>query len=234
MVLICWSCERAAGDGAACSQCNAIQPPLPGADHFVVLGLPRRFGLDLAAAEGRFRELSRQVHPDRFAKADPRARRASLQRSVQLNEAWRAIKDPVRRAEYLLQLAGFDVGPDEGAARVTADRQPARQRIKVPPALLAEILESREELAEARADGDEQRVQRMASDMRGRVDAALGRVAETFARLDARETTDAVRDDGLGAAARELIAIRYYRRFLEEVATHDEATAARQEGAVHV
>ena len=83
----------------------------------------------------RDRELSRKWHPDRFAKADPRARRASLQRSVQLNEAWRVLKDPFKRAEYLLSLSGISLGKE------------------VPPALLMETLELREELAEAERQG---------------------------------------------------------------------------------
>src|SRR5688572_10972062 len=107
--MICWSCERST-DAAApasapplCPHCGAIQPPDRSADLFAVLGLRRRFALDLAAAEAAFKERSRQLHPDRFAKADPRARRASLGRTVQLNEAWRTLRDPVRRAEYLLE-----------------------------------------------------------------------------------------------------------------------------------
>ena len=96
--------------------CGALQPPDDAADLFAVLGLPARFAVDLAAAEAAYKELSRQVHPDRFATADPRARRASLARTVQLNEAWRTLKDPVRRAEYLLLRAGIDVGEQEAVA----------------------------------------------------------------------------------------------------------------------
>ena len=99
----------------------------------------------LAAAEGAFKQLSRLVHPDRFATADPRARRASLARTVQLNEAWRTLKDPLLRAEYMLRRAGVDVGDggkggdDDGDATV---------EVAPPPAFLMEILELREELAE--------------------------------------------------------------------------------------
>jgi len=71
--------------------------------------VPPVYALDLADAEARFRELSRRFHPDRFAKADPRARRASLQRSVQLNEAWRTLRDPVRRADYTYDFILEDV-----------------------------------------------------------------------------------------------------------------------------
>jgi molecular chaperone HscB len=193
--MICWSCERATGAGGSCLSCGAILPPDPKADHFAVLGVERRYDLDLADLEARFRELSRKLHPDRFAKADPRVRRASLQRSVQLNEAWRTLKDPFRRAEYLLSLAGVSLTKE------------------VPAPLLIETLELREELGEARAARDDGKVQAMAAAMRARVQAAMRAVAEGLAA------------GRLERVAAELVALRYYRRFMEEVALHDDAVA---------
>src|SRR5581483_12006679 len=113
------------------------------------------FAVDLAALERRYKELTRVLHPDRFARADPRARRASLARSVQLNEAWRTLKDPVRRAEYLLSLQGIEVGGEEGTVRREGEK---KERLPVPQALLLEVMELREGLAEARAAGDAARV----------------------------------------------------------------------------
>jgi molecular chaperone HscB len=199
--MICWSCERAAGVGITCSHCGAILPPDTKADFFTVLGVERRYDLDLSDLEGRYRDLSRKLHPDRFAKADARARRASLQRSVQLNEAWRTLKDPFRRAEYLLSLAGVSLAGE------------------VPAPLLIETLELREELGEARAAGDDRKVQAMAAAMRARVATAMRAVA-----------------DGLAAGqharvAAELVALRYYRRFMDEVALHDDALDARGGGS---
>ncbi len=111
--MICWSCEKEGGGGPFCAACKAILPPDAGTDRLAVLGLPRRFEVDLGAAETAYKELSRQLHPDRFAKADPRARKAALARTVQLNDAWRTVKDPLRRADYLLELAGFSLGGDD-------------------------------------------------------------------------------------------------------------------------
>src|SRR5664279_4596641 len=164
--MICWSCERAAGAGLSCSACGAILPPDKQADFFAVFGVERRYDLDLAELEGRYRDLSRKLHPDRFARADPRARRASLQRSVQLNEAWRTLKDPFRRAVYVLSLAGVSLSKE------------------VPAALLMETLELREELGEARAAGDDRRVQAMAAAMRARVAASMQAVAAGLAAGD--------------------------------------------------
>ena len=115
--MICWSCQKQAGAGPLCAACGALQPPDDAADLFACWGCPRATRVDLAAAEAAYKDLSRQVHPDRFATADPRARRASLARTVQLNQAWRTIKDPVRRAEYLLTRAGIDIGGKKPSPR---------------------------------------------------------------------------------------------------------------------
>jgi molecular chaperone HscB len=192
--------------GPVCASCGALLPPDADADHFSVLGVERRHALDAGDLEARYKDLSRKVHPDRFARADPRARRAALQRTVQLNEAWRTLKDPVRRAEYLLGLAGRKVASDEARS--------------VPPALLMEILELREELAEARLAGDDARAQRLAHGVRAREAQAMSTVAE---RLAAGGAAD------LEAAARALVELRYFRRFLDEVAAHEESAAARAE-----
>jgi molecular chaperone HscB len=200
--VICWSCERDAGTGVVCPGCGALQPADAAADHFAVLGVARRYEVDLGEVEARYKELSRKVHPDRFAKADPRARRASLQRTVQLNEAWRTLKDPVRRAEYLLSLGGMKVASEE-------DRT-------VPPALLMETLERREELAEARLGGDDAKVRRLGEATRARVAEIMRAIAAGFEAGQLEEVAQA------------LVALRYERRFLDEVAVHEES---REEAA---
>ena len=207
-----------------CESCGAIQPPDVALDRFAVLGVPAGFAVDLVAAEAAFRDLSRRFHPDRFATADPRARRASLQRSVQLNEAWRTIKDPVRRAEYLLHLAGYQVGAEQGASAPATTEGGERRRIPVPAELLGEVLELREELAEARSVGDDEREQVMAANVRTRAEAALTRAAGAIAAAT-KASTAAERDELLTNATRELISIRYFHRFLEEVARQDERKA---------
>jgi molecular chaperone HscB len=214
--MICWSCEKHAGEGVTCAACGAIQPPDRSADHFQVLGAERRFAQDLDALERRYKELTRVLHPDRFARADARARRASLARSVQLNDAWRTLRDPVKRAEYLLSLEGIEVGSEDGTTRT--DARGERQRVPVPPALLMEVLELREGLAEARAAGDSARVARLTAEVRASRQAAMDTVA---ADLDGGD-----RD----AAARALVSVRYYDRFLAEADGHAAAAEAAHAG----
>jgi molecular chaperone HscB len=210
--MICWSCEKNAGGGLTCASCGALQPPDPKADHFQVFGVERRYAVDVTDLERRYKDMTKVLHPDRFARADERARRASLKRSIQLNEAWRTLKDPVRRAEYLLSLAGVEVGDENGTTK-RVDGQ--KVRLPVAPALLMEVMELREGLAEARAAGNHARVQVLATDVRRRRESAMRAVASVFAQ----------KAPDLEAVARDLVAVRYYARFLDEVAVHEETVA---------
>ena len=108
------------------------------ADFFSFLGLPRKLNLDMADLEQRYRALSRQFHPDYFYNAPPAERRASLEQSSYLNDAYRALKNPVSRIEYLLQVEGV------------APKSAADSAKQVPPALLEEVFALNEELDDVR------------------------------------------------------------------------------------
>src|ERR1044072_917959 len=84
--------------------------------HFELFGLPIAFGLDQEALEKAYREIQAQVHPDRFAHAGDAERRASLQWTTRVNEAYRALKNPVQRASHLLELHGVDVAFETNTA----------------------------------------------------------------------------------------------------------------------
>jgi molecular chaperone HscB len=135
---------RECGGGAPvdvhfCPQCTKILSLGRHGDYFAFLGVPRKLNLDPADLERRFRELSRQFHPDYFYNATPAERRASLERSSYLNDAHRALKNPIARVEYLLSVEGMGVaGPQEASKAV-------------PPALLEEVFALNEELDEIRA-----------------------------------------------------------------------------------
>lgn len=210
--MICWSCEKEGGPGPFCAACQAILPPDEAADRFAALGLPRKFEIDLGAAETAYKDLSRQFHPDRFAKADPRARKAALARTVAINDAWRTVKDPIKRAEYLLELAGFGLGGDD--RKPSANEIAATKKVAAPPAFLIEILELREELGAAEQAGDQAKVARMAEAMRARSAAAMAAIA------------GALEAGSFEEGARALVALRYYQRFLDEVAAHEERALA--------
>ncbi|MBN2196833.1 MAG: Fe-S protein assembly co-chaperone HscB [Polyangiaceae bacterium] len=174
------------------------------ADAFDTLELQPEYDLDLGAVEALHRELSRTLHPDRHAGKPAAERRAALSRAIEVNEAWRALRDPVRRAEVLLTRHGVPVGEN---------REPVGD-----PALLMEMMEQREALAEARAARDLPAVRRLATEMRARdaaVQSALALGFVEFMGATSGATVDpAVRRDEL---LRKLGELRYVRRFLEEV-----------------
>src|SRR5271170_4411492 len=98
----CWSC----GDMRAvhfCRQCGKVQPPAP-VDYFAFFGFPYKLNLDKAALEREFYALSRHLHPDINAIGSSQEQQWSLEQSSQLNDAYRTLKDPISRTEYLLRL----------------------------------------------------------------------------------------------------------------------------------
>src|SRR2546427_4332522 len=135
----CKSCGGGAPvDVHFCPQCTKILSIGRHGDYFAFLGVPRKLNLDEGDLEQRFRMLSRQFHPDYFYNAPPAERRASLERSSYLNDAYRTLKNPIARVEYLLGLEGFAPKTAEEAAK------------QVPPALLEEVFALNEELDEVR------------------------------------------------------------------------------------
>ena len=104
-------------------------------NHFELFGLPARFEVDGEPLERSYREIQSRVHPDRFANAGDAERRASLQWTTRVNEAYRTLKDPVQRAKHLLELQGVDVAFETNTA--------------MPADFLMQQMELREALEEA-------------------------------------------------------------------------------------
>jgi molecular chaperone HscB len=145
----CWSC----GDMRAaqfCTSCGKVQPPAP-VDYFSFFGLPRKLILDAAALEREFYGLSRKLHPDIYAGHDLREQEWSLEQSSRLNDAYRTLKDPIRRTEYLLRLEGVELEGQSKAATEEARKTGEKKQI-VPPDLLEEVFELNIQLEELRAN----------------------------------------------------------------------------------
>jgi molecular chaperone HscB len=137
--LECRSCGAGAPiDEHFCPQCSRILALGRHGDYFTFFGLPRTLTIDAQDLERRFRELSRQFHPDYFYNASPAERLASLERSSYLNDAYRALRHLVTRVEHLLAVEGLPPPKSEGGAA------------SVPPALLEEVFALNEELDEIR------------------------------------------------------------------------------------
>jgi molecular chaperone HscB len=174
----------------------------PTLDHFARFGLEPRWQLDRNLLEDRYLERSRVVHPDRHANADAATRRAALEHSAALNEGYAVLRDPVRRAEYLVKLGGIDLDSSDPKTGAPHPDQ----------AFLIEMIERREQL--------EQIVERGGNVGRGTREDALDELRESveaeqesvFDRAIAKLESGDVR-----AAAAALVHRRYLQRFVTEI-----------------
>jgi molecular chaperone HscB len=156
---------------------------------FDLFGVAQRFAQDRAELDARWRALQAEVHPDRFASEGAAAQRVAVQWAVRVNEAYQRLKDPLKRAAYLCELAG---------QRIDAENNTA-----MPGAFLMQQMQWREALDEARGEAD--------------VEALAAQVAaqrsEAIARL--QRVLDSERD--AAAAAQQVRALMFIERFAEDV-----------------
>jgi molecular chaperone HscB len=194
-------------------------------DHFEVFGLPRRLGIDTAELQRKFYELSRRGHPDFHQGAPPERQAEILEASARLNTAYRALRDPLARIEYLVRL-------EEG--RDT--REGATVKPKAPPELLAEMFEIQEALQEAKSTGQSGRLDTGAKEtlvaqrdrLRERHDQEESRLRGPLSQAwDA--AGPAQRPDALKAFKESLAVRAYLRTVIDDI---DEALGGSQEGYV--
>ena len=192
---VCWNCQERTLGPHFCSNCGKIQQLARTADYFAFFGLPRKLWLDTAELEKKFLQLNWKLHPDNFVNATERERELSLERSSQLNDAYRTLREPVSRIEYLLAL--------EGA------RKEGEQKQQAPPELLEEVFElneSLDELREAKASGSD------LAALKSRLEGAEKNFQEKLAEVDdqlqsvARAWDAAVDAGAEGAAGKKLMA----------------------------
>ena len=130
-----------------CASCGKVQPPAP-VDYFTFFGLPLKLNLNIAALEKDFYELSRKLHPDLNARAGSQEQEWSLEQSSLLNDAYRTLRDPIKRTEYLLHLEGVALEEQSKAATEQARATGEVKKQIVPPDLLEEVFELNMQLEE--------------------------------------------------------------------------------------
>ena len=172
-------------------------------NHFDIFGLPVSTELDVKALEARFRELSLQFHPDRFATADAKTRVHALEKTAALNDAFKVLKDPFRRALAILKLKGIDLESEAAAAKV-----------QLPLEFLEEVMNRREQLEAVREKKDLPGALKLGSEMKQLREAIL---VEGQAALNA---------NNIALATQKLGRVRYYSRFIEEVDAFEEEVLA--------
>src|SRR5216684_3011451 len=177
-------------------------------DHFSLFGLPRKLWIEMSALEKKFLELSWKLHPDKFVNAGAAEQELSLKTSSELNDAYRVLRDPVARVEYLLELEGM--------------RKEGEHKQQAPPELLEEVFElneSLDELREAKASGGD------LTSLKSRLESAEKSFQEKLCEVDAqlqaaaREWDAALQDDAttrkkIMAQLNELLNRRSYIRNL--------------------
>jgi molecular chaperone HscB len=191
--LVCWNCHERTAGTHFCPGCGKVLQLPQQSDYFAILERPRKLRLEMSLLEQKFLQLSWKLHPDNFVNASPEEREISLRRSSELNDAYRTLRDPIARVEYLLAI--------EGARKEGQNKQQA------PPELLEEVFElneSLDELRDARASrGD-------TAPLRYRLEAAEKNFERKLAEVDGQlEATagewDKAIDDNADQARRKQV-----------------------------
>jgi molecular chaperone HscB len=198
-----------------CASCGKVQPA-GSANFFQVFGLGRKLTLDLAALEREFHRLSRKLHPDRFARASANEQEWSLAATAVLNDAYRTLRDPIQRTEYLLKLEGLQVGEEFAGKGKSAERQP-------PVDLLEEVFDLNMQLEEMRMNKkmgeDDPQLLKDLTAARTRFEALLAEVDSDLALKGAQwDSGDATaRDTAAKGMASLLDRRRYLRNLVRDV-----------------
>jgi molecular chaperone HscB len=132
-----------------CGSCGKVQPPAP-VDYFTFFGLPPKLNVNIPALEKDFYEFSRKLHPDLSARATTQEQEWSLEQSSLLNDAYRTLRDPIKRTHYLLKLEGIELEEQSKSATEKARATGEVKKQIVPPDLLEEVFELNMQLEELR------------------------------------------------------------------------------------
>ena len=191
----CTACNQPMRSPVFCHNCRAINPVQRGTDYFAIFSLPRRYALDEKELHRRFLNITREIHPDRFATSAQETVNLTTRLAAQINDAYNVLKDPMLRAEYLLQQAG--------GKRASEDKS-------VPGDVLTRNMELREQIEEAQASGDEQALEqcrRLVADMHREAHQAVAALAERVA--------DRPQAEQLAELRAHLNAVKYVRNLQE-------------------
>ena len=206
--LVCWNCHERTLGTHFCSNCGELRQLPQGTDYFALFEMPRKLWIEMSELEQKFLRLSWKLHPDNFVNASEQEREVSLKRSSELNDAYRTLRDPIARVEYLLAIEG--------------ERKEGEKKQQAPPELLEEVFElneSLDELREAKASGEDlaalkaqlENAEKNFQEKLGEVDGELQATAREW---DAVLTGDSATRRKVMAKLNELLNRRSYIRNL--------------------
>jgi molecular chaperone HscB len=169
-------------------------------NHFDLFQMPARFVIDAALLDAAYREVQGRVHPDKFAAASDAEKRVAMQWATRANEAYKTLKNPLRRAAYLCELNGVDLGIESNTT--------------MPTAFLMQQMEWRESLDEARSERDTTRLEALEQALNEAHRQAVARIAELLEQSKFSEAGERVRE------------LMFVEKFGDEVASTFEALEA--------
>lgn len=192
----CGACEALQQTPFACDDCHELLAHVQGANYFELFGLPQTYELDLDLLEEKYLAISRNIHPDKYATAGEEMQAFALRASASVNSAYDVLRDPLHRAEYLLECMG--------GKSSTQDK-------RVPQDLLAEVMLLREELETAKAEGDRAGIEAVKTKATEKKTTAERRIAEICKALPT--ATEEVKDK----LRLQLNAMKYFNSLLAKV-----------------
>ena len=206
--LLCWNCHERTLGAHFCSSCGKLLQLPQAVDYFTLFEMPHKLWIEMSGLERKFLQLSWKLHPDNFVNATERERELSLKHSSELNDAYRTLRDPVSRVEYLLGIEGT--------------RKEGEHKQQAPPELLEEVFElneSLDELRETKASGGDlaglksrlKSAEKNFQEKLGEVDAQLQVAAREW---DAALQSDAATRKKIMALLNDLLNRRSYIRNL--------------------
>ena len=191
-VIACWSCKGPVSLVIAfCETCGAVQPPGQ-ANHFFRLGLERSFDVDVEGLEQHYFDMQRQLHPDRFATRSAQEKSLSQQQATAINDAYETLKEPLKRADYLVDLLGVDEVPED--CNLVNDQ-----------ALLMETIELREALEECETA---EQVDILSTRAQNDIKGCIEKLSKLF------------KVDDIDGACRLKTRLRYLKKLIEEARIH--------------
>jgi molecular chaperone HscB len=198
----CSQCDRPMSHPVVCDFCHALNAASGPTDHFTLLQLPRTFALDADELHRKFVALSRHAHPDFHTDDAPEVQALSMGVSAAINDAYRTLKDPARRAAYLLELLGGRSAVDDKS---------------VPDGFLETTMMLQEEIADGLAAGRTDELDRLRDVLQTQRGGLIRRVAGLFDEHQQAVSCEAVRSDLLGEIRRQLNAVSYVTKLLSQI-----------------
>jgi len=193
----CAKCNKTISTPLVCDYCSAPQELTGAEDYFAMLGMPRKFDLDVKALRRKFLALNRHAHPDYHTGDSPEVRRLSLRVSASINNAYRTLLDPAARAGYLLERLGGKSSANDKS---------------VPVGFLETMMMMQEELHEAISQSDQRELARLTEVLKNQHDGLLAKIAKTFATFQQDLPCKAMREETLDELRKQVNAVAYVRK----------------------